>query len=87
MSEVKQEIYGTLSQYHDFLDSVIWRDILNEVNAWLQDARNQLEAVQDFAEMRRFQGISEACRYFLQLPQQIIETFESRSNTDGRTEL
>ena len=76
MPEIRQALYASLSQYVEFRDSVVWLDITNEVNAWLEDVRNQLENVSDVEELRRFQGIAEACRYFLQLPEQIINTLE-----------
>lgn len=83
MPEIRQALYASLSQYAEFRDSVVWLDITNEVSAWLEDVRNQLENVSDVEELRRFQGIAEACRYFLQLPEQIINSLEVRSETDG----
>lgn len=80
MPEIRQALYASLSQYHEFRDSLVWLDITNEVTAWLEDVRNQLEQVSGVEELRRFQGIAEACRYFLQLPEQIINSLEI---TDG----
>ena len=83
MHEINQALYASLSQYHEFRDSVVWLDITNEVTAWLEDVRNQLENVEDTEELRRFQGIAEACRYFLQLPEQIINSLEVRGEING----
>lgn len=83
MPDIRQALYGSLSQYSEFRDSVIWLDITNEVTAWLEDVRNQLEQVENTEELRRFQGIAEACRYFLQLPEQIMNSLEVRGETDG----
>ena len=83
MPEIHQALYASLSQYHEFRDSVVWLDITNEVTAWLEDVRNQLENVEDTEDLRRFQGIAEACRYFLQLPEQIINSLEVRGEING----
>jgi hypothetical protein len=78
--EKEEQIRGTLSQYKDFENSVIWYDLSNEVKTWLEDVRSRLESLDDFNEIRRYQGISEACRYFLQLPSSLISILEVRSN-------
>ena len=83
MPEISQTLFASLSQYHAFRESVVWVDITNEVNSWLEDIRNQLEQVDNTEELRRFQGIAEACRYFLQLPDEIINILETRGAANG----
>lgn len=78
MPEINQQLNASLAQYNEFLHSFVWLDIASEVNIWLEDVRNQLENVADVEELRRYQGIAEACRYFLALPEEIINTIESR---------
>ena len=82
-SVTRQVLYASLAQYIELRNSLVWLDITTEVNAWLEDIRNQLESVSNIEELRRFQGIAEACRHFLQLPEQIINSLEVRGETDG----
>lgn len=83
MPEITQELNASLAQYNEFLHSFVWLDITSEVATWLEDVRNQLEQADTIEELRRFQGIAEACRYFLALPEEIINTLEVRSTDNG----
>jgi len=78
MSE--QQFHATLEEHHSLLESVAWRDMRNEIDAWLQDVRNKLEIEDDISEIKRFQGIAEACRHFINLPQTIVDALEGENN-------
>jgi len=78
MSE--QQFHATLSEHHALLGSVAWNDLVREIDAWLQDVRNKLEVEDDISEIKRFQGIAEACRHFLSLPQNIVDALEGERN-------
>jgi len=78
MSE--QQFHATLAEHHALLDSVAWNDLVREIDAWLQDVRNKLEVEDDISEIKRFQGIAEACRHFLSLPQNIVDALEGERN-------
>lgn len=74
---------ATMEQLRSFLGSPVWADMKEEVMTWLNDIRNQLEETTNIEISRRLQGNAEACRYFLSLPDSLIEAME---NTYGRTD-
>ena len=59
-----------------FLISLVWKDLSSEVSVWLEEIRDTLETLDDSAEYYRLQGCAKACRYFLGLPQSIIDQYE-----------
>lgn len=78
------EFSSTPEQMRDFLLGNIWADLTKEINAWLNDIRDQLENVTDKEEISNLQGSAKACRNFLNLPMNIIEIMLERID-DGRT--
>lgn len=76
----EQNLHATLAEHHALLESVAWNDLVREIDAWLDDVRNKLEIEDDISEIKRFQGIAEACRHFLNLPQNIILALEGERN-------
>jgi hypothetical protein len=78
----EQNFHATLSEFHALIESVAWRDMRSEVDTWLQEIRNKLEVEDDIGEIKRFQGIAEACRHFINLPQSICDAIEE--NVNGR---
>lgn len=74
MSE--QELRATYDEHVALLNSLAWRDLSNEVTIWLDDIRSKLETEDDIGEIKRFQGIAEACRHFINLPQSIVDTLK-----------
>jgi len=61
--------------HEEFTKSFVWQDMRNEILAWLEDARDHLESEEDAREIAKFQGITMACRNFLNLPDSIIEAY------------
>lgn len=78
MSE--QELSATYDEHVALLNSLAWRDLSSEVRIWLDDIRSKLETEDDISEIKRFQGIAEACRHFINLPQSIVDTLRTESN-------
>lgn len=78
----EQVIHATLEDLKRLAESVAWRDVANEVDMWLQEMRDRLEHASDIGEITRCQGIAEACRHFMSLPQNLISALEG--NYDGR---
>jgi len=76
----EQQFHATLTEHYALLESVAWRDLVREIDAWLQDVRNKLETEDDISEIKRFQGIAEACRHFISLPQNIIDVIEGANS-------
>lgn len=81
----EQRIYASLIEYEKLLESYVWNDLKFEVNVWLEDIRSKLETEDDIGEIKRFQGIAEACRHFMNLPQSIVDAL--KVDRDGRSEL
>lgn len=79
--EQRDRIYSSETDFRNFLSSNLWRDLSNEMNAWLNDIREQLEITAEVDTIRRLQGNVEAVRRFLDLPQTLLDILEvDRSN-------
>ena len=65
---------------HEFVNnSLIWMDIKNELEVWLQDIRDQLENINGDLSVRvldRLGGNAESIRNLLALPQIMIDTLD-----------
>lgn len=81
----EQRFHATRDEYERLIESVVWNDLVREVDVWLQEMRNRLEVMDDISEIKRCQGIAEACRHFIRLPGSIIGMLEGGS--DIGTEL
>lgn len=79
MSDIGPSIQASYSAHKDFVNSLVWRDLHCDITAWLEDVRNHLETELDYPEIRRFQGIAEACRRFVMLPMTIVEALEAQT--------
>jgi hypothetical protein len=71
--EQRDRLYSTETDLRNFLSSNIWRDLSNEMDAWMQDIRAQLEVTQEIDILRRLQGNVEAVHRFLDLPQTLLD--------------
>lgn len=75
---MEQEIISTKTQLEDFISSSpIWADIQSELQAWLEDIRDQLENTNGQTGIRvmdRLGGNAESVRNLLALPQVLLET-------------
>jgi len=74
------ELRSNITEMRQFMYSNVWRDITNEMQAWLEDIRTQLEQAQDLDVLRRLQGNAEAVNRFLELPNSLIEVHEIEAN-------
>lgn len=66
---------SSLGQLEDFKKSVIWQDILDEINVWLEQIRGYLENVDLSASHRqldRWGGCAEAIRNMQMIPEVLI---------------
>ena len=69
----------SLGQMRDFVEGVIWKDIVDELSLWIEDIRDQLEdpGHELFPEdIKRLQGNVEALRRVLELPKNLILNLE-----------
>lgn len=80
LTEITNELNAGYSAHRDFAKSLVWQDLSNEVQAWLDDVRSKLELEEDTTEIKKFQGIASACRYFLSLPDTIVSAYEGQIN-------
>jgi len=65
-------IEGTLDQHEAFQQSFVWKDVQRELLYWLEDARNHLEIEKESSQISHLQGVCEAIRHVVELPQLII---------------
>jgi hypothetical protein len=82
----EQEFRGSLGAHKDFAESVVWLDYQQELLAWLDSIRDQLEIEQDMHTITHLQGVAEACHKFLALPNNIIEILSIVRESDDGTE-
>lgn len=75
-------ILASYSAHNDFRAGILWMDYEHELRAWLDDVRNQLETEQDISVVRHLQGVAEACRNFLLLPDNILEALRIIAERD-----
>lgn len=68
-------------------DSLVWQDCVTEINAWLEQARDELESVDDINEFRRLQGVAKACRRFLLLPEMLVDAITEEPVLEDEDEL
>ena len=57
--------------FKDFLESVVWEDLKNEMEEMRQSVRDALETCADHDEIMRFQGRAEVLRDLQLLPEEI----------------
>jgi len=74
----EQVIMGSYAAHKEFVASVLWLDYKNELLAWIESVRDELETETDPSRIRHLQGVVEACRNFLALPRQILEIMEAQ---------
>jgi len=79
--EQRDRIYSSESDFRNFLASNIWRDLSNEMTAWMSDIREQLEITAEIDTIRRLQGNVEAVHRFLDLPQTLLDILEASRST------
>lgn len=82
MVEVKSTIYDMKK----FLESFVWKDIKEQMNAILEDVKNSLINCKDMDEILRFQGRAEALRDIQLLPEEILSALEEDDKTKAKRE-
>jgi len=81
---MEQRIISNRVHLQDFIDnSTIWRDIKNELEAWLEDIRDQLENTDGSLSVRildRLGGNAESVRNLISLPEVLIDILKRESD-------
>lgn len=89
------QIHCTKDQLNDFKESVLWKDIVTELEAWSEGfKREMLSIVDDSAtenpstasvllHMGDLNGRQKAVEYFLNLPDVFLGILESRKKPTG----
>jgi len=67
------ELRSSITDASEFVDLKMWKDIVAELEGWIEAIRHGLETETDKEEILRLQRRVEACRYFLVLPSVILE--------------
>ena len=90
------EVYATRDQIESLLNSILWNDIVRELNAWSKGYENELAGIVDDAQktnpstasvlmhMGEINGCQKAIRYIIDLPNRFLEVLEERKNDSGR---
>lgn len=68
-----KEITSSLGLLEDFKKTTIWRDMNNELNAWLLDCWEKLEVEKDAEHRIELQGRARAIREALNIIDMLIE--------------
>jgi len=79
-----QNILSSIGQLIDFKEnSIVWKDIKNELHVWLEDIRDLLENPDGDMSVRvldRLGGNAETLRNILALPEVLIDILEGQKN-------
>lgn len=84
--EAEVVVHSTELALKDFLDSVVWNDMRSEIVMWYTQAAKKYDSANTMAEIRRFQGIREACEYFLELPAVLLEAVRAANEKNSNKE-
>jgi hypothetical protein len=92
------EINSSKSQIEDFKDSIIWKDITTELEAWIEGFRREQDSIVEDAansnpstasvllHLGDLNGRRKAILYVLGIPDLFIELLESRAKDKNRPE-
>jgi hypothetical protein len=69
----------TEHELQNFISSNIWTTMCREMQTWLIDIHEQLEVTTEADILRKLQGNAEAVRRFLELPRQLLDLVNARS--------
>ncbi len=70
------EILSTKSQFEEFIDSVLWKDLTTELDEWLGLLAKDYDEVSDLLSLGKIQGRREAIAYMQRLPHNLIQILE-----------
>lgn len=79
-------ITSNVTNFEDFLESSIWKDLRNEFESMLDNVRDNLEIEKDSEEIRRFQGRAQALRYAIALPKIVLEELKDEVKENKEVE-
>lgn len=74
-------------QMRDFLKGMVYQDIQEELNIWINELQGLLEdpdGTTDPLIIAQTRGSIRACRNFLQMPQVLLENMEEDARHDAR---
>lgn len=66
---------ASYEQHRNFAASLIWEDFRREIVSWREDIRDALETEENPIRLYRLQGVAEACKEFLTLPERIEQDY------------
>ncbi len=94
MEEIK--IYSTRDQINEFKESLLWKDIVRELNAWKEGFNREMLSIVDNAadsnpstasvllHMGDLNGRQKAVDYMLTIPDVFLSILEEGKNVPGR---
>ena len=89
---MKPEVYATKEQIKEFIESVLWQDLVRELNVWKEGFNFEMMAIVDNAastnpssasvllHMGDVNGRIKAVDYFISLPNVLLQILEENSN-------
>ena len=89
---MKPEVYATKEQIKEFIESVLWQDLVRELNVWKEGFTFEMMAIVDNAasanpssasvllHMGDVNGRIKAVDYFISLPNVLLQILEENSN-------
>lgn len=91
------EIYSTRDQLEEFRESVIWKDIVRELESWLQGFNIERDSIVDSAEKENpstasvllhlgdLNGRSKAVEYMLSIPDLFISILSEKAEEKSKS--
>jgi len=90
MGDVEYKLRSSAGMFEEFIESIIWEDLKNELECWLEGARSGLEDIDaSEKELYRNQGRAEAVRRMLMLPEVIKDSLleEQRDKSHDKSNI
>ena len=78
---------STPGQMQDFLDGVVWRDIKEEIEAWIEEMQESLsdpDGPKDIETICIMRGITKACKNFLKMPEVLVDNMLDDARHDKK---
>lgn len=72
-------IYATQGQIESFLESLLWRDIQQELKVWHIAVGQGYRSCDTLLELGKIQGRQEAIEYMLSLPDNLLEALKEKA--------
>lgn len=81
-----RSLLATAAQHSDFAQSFVWQDYANEVRSWIEDVRNEYGNCKDMESVSHLNGVIEACRKFLELPEILMLAAEMEHERQSQSD-